>query len=150
MKTHTCMGFSAIVSFAVALLLLQIEYPWSTYAAFGFSKGMTLASYLLAAFMVASMATVATVLCLRAFRESPLLSAVMCGVAVFVSLSVIAVLLGPTGLDVPGTRLNGIFFSEWKFVNFIFMVAAPASIAAAALCAWLARRQSVRKLQSTH
>ena len=60
----------------------------------------------------------------------------------FVSLSLIAFLLGPAGFDVPGTRLNGIFFSEWKFLNFIFMVAAPASIAAAALC-WLVCTQEV-------
>jgi hypothetical protein len=149
MKTHTCVSLSGVVSFAIALLLLQIEYPWGTYAAFHFSRRTTLASYLLAAFLVASMAAITTALCLRALKRSLLLSTVMCFVAMFVSLSLIAFLLGPAGFDVPGTRLNGIFFSEWKFLNFIFMVAAPASIVAAALCAWLTHKQSDVKLQST-
>lgn len=142
MKTHTCVSLSGVVAFAVALLLLQIEYPWSTYAAFNFSKGITLASYLLAAVIVAATAAIATVFCLRAFKRSLLLSAVMCCAVMFVSLSMIAFLLGPAGFDVSGTRLNGIFFSEWKFLDFIFMVAAPASIAAAALCGWFAHKQS--------
>jgi hypothetical protein len=133
-------SLSGVVVFAVALLLLQVEYPWSTYAAFDFSKGITLASYLLAAAIVAAIAAMATVLSLRAFKASALLSAVMCGVTMLVPLSLIAVLLGPSGFDMPGTRLNGIFFSEWKFLNFIFMVAAPASIAAAALCGWFAHK----------
>jgi hypothetical protein len=149
MKTPICMGISAIVSFGVALLLLLLEYPWSTYAAFHFSKWVTLASYLLAAFIVAAISAIATVLCLRTFKGSLKLSAVMCCIAVFASLSVIAVLLGPAGFDVPGTRLNGIFFSEWEFLNFIFIVAAPASIVAAGLCAWLAHKQS-KNPQSTN
>jgi len=97
---------------------------------------------LLAAVIVAAIAAITTGLCLYAFKGSLLLNAVMCCAAMFVSLSLIAFLLGPAGFDVPGTRLNGIFFSEWKFLNFIFMVAAPASIAGAALCCWFARKQS--------
>ena len=149
MKTHTCVSLSGVVVFAVAQLLLQIEYPWSSYAAFNFGKGITLASYLLAAVIVAATAAITTGLCLSAFKESLLLNAVMCCAAMFLSLSLIAFLLGPAGFDVPGTRLNGIFFSEWKFLNFIFMVAAPASIAAAALCCWLVRKQSKAIPQST-
>jgi len=142
MKTPTCISLSGVVVFAVALLLLLVEYPWSVYAAFSFSKGETLVSYLLAAFIVAAMGAMATALCLRTFRGSLLLCAVMCCIGMFVSLSLIAFLFGPGGFDVPGTRLNGIFFSEWKFLNFIFIVAAPASIAGAALCGWLARKFS--------
>ena len=150
MKILTCANLSGVVAFAVALILLQIEYPWSTYAAFNFSKGITLVSYLLAAVIVAAIAAITTGFCLYAFKRSLLLSAVMCCAAMFVSLLLIAFLLGPAGFDVPGTRLNGIFFSEWKFLNFIFMVAAPASIAVAALCGWFAHKQSNIKLQSTN
>jgi hypothetical protein len=142
MKTHTCVSLSGVVAFAVAQLLLQIEYPWNSYAAFNFSKGITLASYLLAGVIVAAIAAITTGLCLRTLKGSLLLNAVMCCAAMFVSLLLIAFLLGPAGFDVPGTRLKGIFFSEWKFLNFIFMVAAPASIAAAALCSWFAHKQS--------
>jgi hypothetical protein len=150
MKTHTCAVLSGVVMFAVALLLLQIEYPWSTYAAFHFSKWMTLISYLAAACIVAAAAAGVTALCLRLTRGSLLLRAVMCCVGVFVFLAVLSVLLGPGGYDVPGTRLNGIFFSEFEFLNFIFMVAAPASVAAAILCAWLARKQANCKAPSSN
>lgn len=142
MKTHTCAGLSAFVGFTVALLLLQVEYPWGTYAAYDFSKGITFISYMLAALVVAALAATATVLCLRAFRGSRLLGAVMCCAGMVVSLSIIAFLLGPAGLDVPGTRLNGIFFSETGFLNFISMVATPASLVGGALCYWMARRRA--------
>ena len=150
MKIIKCASLSSVVAFTAALILLQIEYPWSAYAAFNFSKGITLASYLLAAVIIAAIAAIATGLCLCAFKRSLLLSAVLCCTAMFIPLLIIAFLLGPAGFDVPGTRLNGIFFSEWKFLNFIFMVAAPASIAVAALCAWFAHKQSDIKLQSTN
>jgi hypothetical protein len=141
-KTHTCVGLSGVTAFAVAMLLLQVEYPWSSYAVYNFSKGTTFVSYMLAALIVAAIAAIATALCLRAFKRSLLVSVLMCCAGIFVSLSLIAFLLGPVGFDVPGTRLNGIFFSEWKFLNFIFMVAAPASIVGTALCGWLARKNS--------
>ena len=68
MKTHTCASLSGVVAFAVAQLLLQIEYPWSSYAAFNFGKGITLASYLLAAVIVAAIAAITTGLCLSTFK----------------------------------------------------------------------------------
>jgi len=142
MKTHSCTVLSGVVTFAVASLLLQIEYPWSTYAAFHFSKWVTLFSYLAAALIVAAAAAAVTALCLSLIRGSFVLKGVMCCMGMFVSLAVISVLLGPGGYDVPGTRLNGIFFSEFEFLNFMFMVAAPASVAAAVLCSWLAHRQA--------
>ena len=150
MKTQTCGIISAVVVFAVSLLLLEVEYPWSTYAAFRFSKWVILVSYLAAAFMSAAAAAAATVFCLSMRRGSHFLRAAACCIAMFVSLSVVSVLLGPGGLEVPGTVLGGLFFSEWEFLNFIVRVAAPASVAAGALCAWLARRRSQANLHSTH
>lgn len=142
MKTNTCVILSGVVAFVTSLVLLQVEYPWSIYAAYSFGQGVTLVSYGLAALLVAAVAAIATFLCLRAFKGNLLLSFVMFCAGMFVSLSLIAFLLGPAGFDVPGTRLNGIFFSEWKFINFIFMVAAPASMVGAALCGWMARKRA--------
>ena len=133
---------SGVVEFAASLALLQVEYPWSIYAAYSFGKGITLISYGLAALLVAVVAAMATFFCLRAFRGNLLLSFIMFCAGMFVSLSLIAFLLGPAGIDVPGTRLNGIFFSETKFINFIFMVAAPVSVIGAALCGWFARKRA--------
>ncbi len=150
MKTLTCIILSGVVTCAIALPLLLIEYPWSIYAAFSFGKGETFAAYLLAAFIVAAVGAMTTALCLSAFRRSLLLCTVMCCAGMFVFLSLFAFLFGPVGLDVPGTRLNGIFFSESRFLNFIFFVAAPASIAGAALCGWLARKCIGARSRSTN
>jgi hypothetical protein len=38
---------------------------------------------------------------------------------IFVLFCVVSGVFGPLGLDVPGTRIRGVFFSEWKFINFI-------------------------------
>jgi len=40
---------------------------------------------------------------------------------VFGSFALLALLFGPFGVDVPMTRVRGIFFAEWKFVSFIFI-----------------------------
>jgi hypothetical protein len=39
----------------------------------------------------------------------------------------------PIGFEVPGTRLNGIFFSEWKFTNLFFYVGFPVAVLTAAI-----------------
>jgi hypothetical protein len=38
---------------------------------------------------------------------------------IFVLLCCISVFFGPFGVDIPGTRIRGIFFAEFKFLNFI-------------------------------
>ena len=44
-------------------------------------------------------------------------------------------------LDLPGTRVQGIFFAEWKFIRFIVEVALPFSVTTAGLCLWLNHKQ---------
>jgi|GEM_PF-2671688 len=46
------------------------------------------------------------------------------------------------GLDLPGTRINGIFFSEWKFATFLIYVGAPLCATAAGLMLALQRLRS--------
>ena len=43
-------------------------------------------------------------------------------------------------LNVPGTRLNGIFFAEFKFLNFASRVGGPIVLLATGLFYWSTRR----------
>ncbi len=143
MKTNACAILSGVVAFVSSQILLHWQYPWSTYYGYyNFGKGVTLASYLLVSLVFALIAAGATVIFLRAFRRSILAGTLMCGLTVFLVSMLWAVAMGPGGLDVPGLRLRGIFFFEFEFLRFIFMVAAPVSFIAAAVCWWLARTRS--------
>lgn len=37
----------------------------------------------------------------------------------FALFCLLSLFFGPLGLNLPGTRIRGVFFSEWKFTNFI-------------------------------
>jgi hypothetical protein len=45
--------------------------------------------------------------------------------SLFAAYVLLALLFGPFGFEIPGTRIRGIFFAEWKFVTFIFVDAIP-------------------------
>ena len=52
-------------------------------------------------------------------------------------LSLVMVFSGPgLFLDIPRTRVQGIFFAEWKFVVFYFYVGLPFSLVSAILHLW--------------
>ena len=60
--------------------------------------------------------------------------------AVFLSVCVVGLLamvftFGGPGLflNIPGTRVNGIFFAEWQFMNFLVYVGGPTSALATVL-----------------
>ena len=142
MKIYASSVLSAVAAFVSSQILLQVQYPWSLYAAYNFSKDVTIASYLLVSVILALVAATSTVVFLRVIKGSILASALLCGAAAFLAAALMALLMGPGGIDVPGLRLNGIFFSEFEFLRFIFFVAAPVSLIAAALCGWLARKNS--------
>jgi hypothetical protein len=42
-------------------------------------------------------------------------------------------------LNIPGTRVQGIFFAEWNFVTFLMYVALPFSVASGVLARWRAQ-----------
>jgi len=107
-----------------------------------FGTGVTLASFLLISLVLAGIVAAATAIMLRAPNVGFLAGALFCGLAVFVVSALWAIAMGPGGLDVPGLRLNAIFFCEFEFLRFTFMVAAPVSCIAAAICWWLARTRS--------
>jgi hypothetical protein len=131
------------VSAAISLGLLFLVYPWSTYYNnFTYGAGITVASYLLLAFLVGLVGAVVVGVMSYTSLSIPGQSA-LTGVLSFAILFAGSLTLGPGGVDLFNTRVEGIFFSEWKFVIFIGTVALPISILDAILIWWTARWESV-------
>jgi hypothetical protein len=130
--------------FLLAVCLEFWVYPWAIYFGnFTFGFGITLASYLIVALVVGLVASAVT-FSLSLYRTMPAIGqALMTGVAMLATLCVLALIFGPFGLDIPGTRARGIFFSEWKFATFTSEVSAPAAILAG-FVVWLTVRREQR------
>ena len=111
-------------------------FPWSTYYGnFNFPFEITFLSYIAVALVVGLTASVIA-FALSRFRIMPALGqGVMTGVLMVAALCILALLLGPSGFDIPGTRVRGIFFSEWNFLTFVSEIAFPSS-AAGGLVVW--------------
>ena len=128
--------------FLVALGLEFWAYPWAIYFGnFTYGFGITLVSYLVTALLVSSVAAAATFF-LSHYRSMPAIGqALMTATSMLVTLCALALIFGPFGLDVPLTRVRGIFFSEWNFMTFSSEVSAPTAVLAG-LIAWaIVRRQ---------
>jgi len=133
---------SGFLVYVVAFAVLQAAYPWSTYYGnFEFGWWPTLSSYLVVAGLMAGTAALTTGLLLKTPSSSVILRAAGCGVITFAFAVMVSFIFGPGGFNIPGTRVRGIFFSEWQFLSFLFLVAAPVSLVAGILCGWAARRQ---------
>jgi hypothetical protein len=61
----------------------------------------------------------------------------------FLIFCLVSALFGPLGVDVPGTRVRGIFFSEWKFTNFILYDGVPLAILSGVF-RWVLLRSDVK------
>jgi hypothetical protein len=130
------------LTFLACFGALQAAYPWSTYYGnFEFGWWPTMGSYLLVAALFGVTAAAIAGTLSRTSIQSAALRGTACGLAVFALAVLAAFLFGPGGLNVPGTRIRGIFFSEWRFLNFLAYVAAPVSLLAAVTCGWGAWRQ---------
>jgi hypothetical protein len=135
-------GFAVLICFGVALGALFIAYPWEVYQGnFYFPWQRTLISYLLLGIMTTALGAAMPSLLLE--RILTLERLVKAGIA-FASSSLALLLLLPLlfsgpglSLDLPGTRVQGIFFAEWKFMHFIIEVALPFSVITTGLCLWL-------------
>ena len=123
-------ALQAAAHWLVSLGLLFHAYPWAVYSAFDFPTLMTLVTYLLGA----SLLTVLTyglfllteaLLARCRWLPGKLLLAFSTSIGAVV---VVCVLFGPGGWDWPGTRLRGIFFSEWNFVAFFIYAGIPACL----------------------
>ncbi|HLJ76563.1 MAG TPA: hypothetical protein VKT75_04080 [Acidobacteriaceae bacterium] len=134
---------------ATSLGLLFWAYPWSVYYGnFTFGYSITLRSYLIMALFIGAVVSLAAFIACLIPRVEPSGETLVVGLIVLFSLVLISLMLGPFGADLPGTRIAGIFFSEFKFMNFIADVALPNSIVASALSWWFAllrRRSSIIK-----
>lgn len=73
---------------------------------------------------------VAPLVARRVGKSSSSRALAQCAVAGSV-FAVLAFVFGPTGFDIPGTRVRGIFFAEWKFVTFFFYVGLPVALTTA-------------------
>jgi hypothetical protein len=121
------------------MILLLVGYPWSTYYRyFSYGWGITVVSYLIVAVFIGLVAG-AIELLLRNLMHPGLASDVLCGAILFILIVITSILFGPYGLDVPGTRVRGIFFSEWNFLSFIVFVGGLVSLAELFICRWLRR-----------
>lgn len=84
----------------------------------------TIASYCLLALLLSVIAVYAVPWIVShvfpRLHRKPWADAFGTAVSTFVIFCMLSISFGPFGLDIPGTEIQGIFFSEWKFLNFIF------------------------------
>jgi hypothetical protein len=128
--------FAIYCTISVALLMLTFRVDLYL-KNFTFGAVRTLGSYFVLAFLLTAMATY-----LAPWIVSHLLpnvetggwtDVIMTALIAFGLFCAMSLSFGPLGADFPGTRTRGIFFAEWKFVNFVFYDALPLSLIAAAL-----------------
>lgn len=116
------------ICFLIAFGELHYFYPWKTYF-YNFSYGwwITMWSYLILALIMGIIGAVLVPVVLHRKIYRDVINEIWINIfAIFCVLAIMAVLWGPMGwINIPRTRLFGIFFSEMKFLNFIFFVAPP-------------------------
>ena len=139
-------SLTGVLAFLACFAALQVVYPWATYYEnFEFGWWQTMVSYLLVSALIGVGAAWATGLILGRSNQSAALRGIESGALTFGLAVLLAVLFGPAGLNIPGTRVRGIFFSEFNFLNFLFLVAAPLSLFISLFNGWQASRaRSVR------
>ena len=110
-----------IACFSVALAGLLWQYPWSIqYGMFRFGRAETLLAYILVAMLMTAVVIGARqIVSVSLPRLRPVAAMVVSGAIAFVAFLILALVFGPGGVNVPGTRVRGIFFSEWSFVLFV-------------------------------
>ena len=125
--------FHAIASFVVALIALLWTYPWSLYqTSFEFPWQHTSASYVVLAFlMTLGCSVVPWWLAITRSGDgtspSQFRTALLFFLFALAGVFALILIFGGVGLglDLPGTRIHGIFFAEWKFVTFLLVVGTP-------------------------
>lgn len=128
---------NGLVAFLAAVAALGIGYPWSTYYEnFDFGWWTTLSAYLLVAGVLGIAAGVSSLFLAELSRFPRAVRAVGCGLVIFTASVLLAFAFGPMGMTVPGTRIRGIFFAEWRFISFLIYVGAPVAIITALFCGW--------------
>ena len=118
---------------AVPAILIMLAYSPTTYFRyFDFPFVVTFASYVIVYLMVLAVTVLAAPMVGRRMRRTAISRVIIEGAIATVSFAALSVVCGMTGFNPPHTRVHGIFFSEWKFMNFFFYVGLPTAIVSAA------------------
>jgi hypothetical protein len=118
---------------AVPAVLIVLAYPVTTYFRyFDFPFHVTLFSYVIVYLLVLAVCAGVAPKVAAKFCKTPVTRAVLQAATGVLCFAILSFICGPIGFDLPDIRLRGIFFSEWKFVNFFFYVGLPAALASAA------------------
>jgi len=120
MKTALSVGYF-VASLALLMFTFRIDYYLQNST---LSKTSTVASYVILALLLTFVASflapkIMRLLFPRLSEKGNIIAAIAIAGIIFILLCAISVLFGPFGLDVPVTRIRGIFFSEWNFIRFI-------------------------------
>ena len=126
------------VYYSISVVLLMLTFRVDIYLKnFTFSTVRTLGTYFVLAFLLTAIAIYVVpwiVSHLLAHIEtSGWIDVMMTVLITFCLFCIMSISFGPVGANFPGTRTRGIFFAEWKFLNFLFYDALPLSLLAGAV-----------------
>jgi hypothetical protein len=109
--------------FIVSVGLLMLTFSITGYLSnTTLSKTSTVLSYFILALLLTIAAYLATWISRLLFpklREGGWADVTATAGVIFLLLCLLSAIFGPFGVDIPGTRIRGIFFAEFKFLNFI-------------------------------
>lgn len=115
-----------------AALLVWAYSPKTYFRHFNLPFSVTLASYVIVYLLVVVVSVVLAPQVARRVGRGVIVRAFVQAIVAAFIFAALAVVFGPIGFDVPGTRVRGIFFAEWKFMNFFFYVGLLVALTSAA------------------
>jgi hypothetical protein len=136
MKIILGFAFNSFIAFG----LLFWQFPWAVYYNnFSYSRQTTLRSYFLCALITSFINSLLSPGAMHfVFRHKwKIGSSLACSFLACVLFGVLSITFGPMGYDPFAMRINGIFFSEWKFFSFFLFVGIPMSILSGLTAWWL-------------
>jgi len=131
-------------SFVATLVLSLLAFPWKTYHGhFSSSSQRTTVSYFMVSVISAVLCSALPSLVIRSkarffLTQDGLRQGLRFATIHLLGLLVVMLMFSGVGFfwEVPGTRVRGIFFSEFHFVWFAYRVGLPVCLLAAALSYW--------------
>jgi hypothetical protein len=139
---HPFIKLSAL--FAAACGILLLVYPWRIYYG-NFHAGLfkTASSYVVVAALMSCAGALLAPWAVHRIAggiRGPVVAILVAGTTFLLLLLLTGLFSGPgLFLNIPGTRVQGIFFAEWNFVTFLMYVALPFSVASGVLARWRAQ-----------
>jgi predicted MFS family arabinose efflux permease len=122
-----------VILLAMPAILIVLTYSPNTYFRyFDFPFFVTFASYVVVYLLVLGISVVMAPALARRLSDRAIPRAVIQAVSAIFSFAVLALTCAMTGFNPPHTRVHGIFFSEWKFLNFFFYLGLPVALVSGA------------------